>query len=786
MDSPKINTGTSAYAVKEKDQNLTNVEERVDRWAALKTKIKKAQQIEKTLSSFKHQSADERESSLRAIIEQFQTRRMKEVKHPSMTNSEQRDLNLATRSKKSNENNGSGSARMKSIMLIRKMNDGSTDTFTTQSNRATHLSWFVKCLLPLIDFFMTFGLVGNVFLVPILVSFKPVDRWMWNIQVFNEICLLVYFLVNSTIVYNSRSLRVGELSTLEHQRKEWLLWDCVGMIPLNTVIGFHTCYSSRYACSLPIATNFLKLPVLLNRLKIVILERLESSDSRKMFLTLYRATRIVMIILVIMNILACLWFFIGTAPDDGSLIHTDWFRLMNEETLGYNYDGLKRSELWLQSIYYSLLILIGDGVIPRSSQQHAFCAFMMIFGTVGTAVLIGETANLIQKMQAAKSRFDLKIENLDYMMGYLKLPKMLQYRVKEYYEFLWNEHRCLNGDPTPFLNELSPSLKAEVDLFLKRGLILQSNLFIEAPPQFVRDVSAMLEIVFYLRGDYIVREGEQGNSMFFISKGTLRVCIRGTYIKDMQEGNCFGEIAILRESSRRSASVYAHTHSTLYVLSRSSVHNLAAVHPGILEKAIENHYSHASPMGRRSSLVFGRKKSLDEFRIDSSSTASPGKQKFSNVNFHTLNELKSPFGDSGRGNVVCLMQDGEELNEMNESCETVKSISGDPMKSVSPSRKSSAHHGRRHSQSMLGLEFRLQLILNTIGLESEGYQFLLLGCETAAGVKNVLLKDLKNISEVQFNKLQQLCATEDDENSDNNGKETDTESEDDSNVGGNK
>jgi hypothetical protein len=123
---------------------------------------------------------------------------------------------------------------------------------------------------------------------------------------------------------------------------------------------------------------------------------------------------------------------------------------------------------------------------------------------------------------------------------------------------------------------------------------------------------------------------------------------------------------------------------------------------------------------------------------------------------------------------------------MNESCETVKSISGDPMKSVSPSRKSSAHHGRRHSQSMLGLEFRLQLILNTIGLESEGYQFLLLGCETAAGVKNVLLKDLKNISEVQFNKLQQLCATEDDENSDNNGKETDTESEDDSNVGGNK
>ena len=139
------------------------------------------------------------------------------------------------------------------------------------------------------------------------------------------------------------------------------------------------------------------------------------------------------------------------------------------------------------------------------------------------------------------------------------------------------------------LFELSPAIRSEVDLFLKRGLILKSDLFVQAPFEFIRDVSSQLSIVFYLRGDYVVREGETGHSMYFISRGTLRVCIKGRFIKDMQTGDCFGEIAILRDSSRRSASVYAHTHSTL--LPRQNGSAPASLHPGVLESAIARHYT---------------------------------------------------------------------------------------------------------------------------------------------------------------------------------------------------
>ena len=63
--------------------------------------------------------------------------------------------------------------------------------------------------------------------------------------------------------------------------------------------------------------------------------------------------------------------------------------------------------------------------------------------------------------------------------------------------------------------------------------------------------------------------------------------------------------------------MYAHTHSTLYTLNRVSIHTLAALHPGVLEKAIALHYSHASPKGKRSALVFGRRASVEQFRRQS-------------------------------------------------------------------------------------------------------------------------------------------------------------------------
>ena len=64
---------------------------------------------------------------------------------------------------------------------------------------------------------------------------------------------------------------------------------------------------------------------------------------------------------------------------------------------------------------------------------------------------------------------------------------------------------------------------------------------------------------------------------------------------------------------------------------------------------------------------------------------------------------------------------------------------------------------RRLSQSLLGLEFRLKLVLNTLGLEKQAYQFAVLGCTRAQDVQFLRFVDLKGVSMVQFRRLQAMC-----------------------------
>ena len=80
---------------------------------------------------------------------------------------------------------------------------------------------------------------------------------------------------------------------------------------------------------------------------------------------------------------------------------------------------------------------------------------------------------------------------------------------------------------------------------------------------------------------------------------------------------------------------------------------------------------------------------------------------------------------------------------------------------------------RRQSQSLLGLEFRLKLVLNTLGLEGEAYQFALLGCSTASDVQFVKYEDLKGISRVKFRRLQAMCDSGDeDDDVDGDGEDS--------------
>lgn len=85
-------------------------------------------------------------------------------------------------------------------------------------------------------------------------------------------------------------------------------------------------------------------------------------------------------------------------------------------------------------------------------------------------------------------------------------------------------------------------------------------------------------------GTMIVREGDSGDRFYIVSEGELDVTQDGAAIAELKPGGYFGEIALLRDTSR-TATVTARTDAVLYALDREEF--LAAVtgHPQSAEAA---------------------------------------------------------------------------------------------------------------------------------------------------------------------------------------------------------
>ena len=71
----------------------------------------------------------------------------------------------------------------------------------------------------------------------------------------------------------------------------------------------------------------------------------------------------------------------------------------------------------------------------------------------------------------------------------------------------------------------------------------------------------------YAAGDLIVEEGNGGDEMYFVSRGELHVTVGGVVINRMQDGDFFGEIALIFDTPR-TATITAATKTQVFVLHR--------------------------------------------------------------------------------------------------------------------------------------------------------------------------------------------------------------------------
>jgi MFS family permease len=115
-------------------------------------------------------------------------------------------------------------------------------------------------------------------------------------------------------------------------------------------------------------------------------------------------------------------------------------------------------------------------------------------------------------------------------------------------------------------------------------ILVSVPIFTPLPGGSIEHLAARLVPLRVEAGTVIVREGDAGDRFYIVADGELEVTQEGARIAELAPGGYFGEIALLRDTTR-TATVTARTNATLYALDREDF--LAAVtgHPQSAEAA---------------------------------------------------------------------------------------------------------------------------------------------------------------------------------------------------------
>jgi CPA1 family monovalent cation:H+ antiporter len=126
--------------------------------------------------------------------------------------------------------------------------------------------------------------------------------------------------------------------------------------------------------------------------------------------------------------------------------------------------------------------------------------------------------------------------------------------------------------------------RPRLDLGLNTAdLVKQVPMFAELSAEQLGKIAGLLRSRVAVPGEVLVRRGERGSVMFFLSSGAAEVALADHSIR-LGRGDFFGEMALLDPSRRRGADVTALSYCQLLILRGDDLRTLFATQPAIREK----------------------------------------------------------------------------------------------------------------------------------------------------------------------------------------------------------
>src|SRR3954452_5441326 len=110
-------------------------------------------------------------------------------------------------------------------------------------------------------------------------------------------------------------------------------------------------------------------------------------------------------------------------------------------------------------------------------------------------------------------------------------------------------------------------------------------LFSELHKQELETLAQVADEVDVQSGHVLTEEGDFGREFFVIDTGGAEVTRAGEHVADLRPGDFFGEIALIEEDHRRTATVTTTEPTTVIVLTGSAFRGLRHTTPAVYDRA---------------------------------------------------------------------------------------------------------------------------------------------------------------------------------------------------------
>ena len=414
------------------------------------------------------------------------------------------------------------------------------------------LAWDIICMIFIVYLAIT---------VPYKICFNIIYVGAWA---YLDIVMTLFFLVDIMIEFNTGFYFKGALvldrkAIAGNYFKFWFWMDFIASVPYtwftdgiienpstNSSDGGNL-YKTPQLLRMIRMLRFLRVLRLLRLAKLKkILMKIEDYIASNTVATLFVFARLLSVVFFIAHWTACWWFFIGF--QDMAVNPMTWITKAKIE-------NSSNAEQYITALYWAFTTMttVGYGDITAITvNEKIYAMFSMIVACGVFAYTVGSIGSLVSKQNAMENAYREQVVAVNRYMRKKELPYDLQFRVRRYLEYVWENKKRNNLDEKQILKLLSEPLRDEIYAHIHGIVIKLCVIFNQYEAHFIAQVTRALESETYAPGDTVIEEGEMSSKIYFIQNGKIDIFHHSTKstFKELGPSEYFGEIAFFTERPR--------------------------------------------------------------------------------------------------------------------------------------------------------------------------------------------------------------------------------------------